>query len=327
MPNETTAIEMPERKVLLNPGPAATTDSVKLAQLVCDICPREKEFGEVMEQVAADLTKVVHGDAAGYSAVLFCGSGTVCIDASLSSFLPGEGKALIVDNGAYSSRAAEVCEFYGMPHTDLKLPIDRPVDPADVERALAADNVDACMASAQKGIQGMTGLSFIIARTELIERSAGYPKRSYYCNVYQQYDYFRKTGQMHFTPPVQTIYAAKQALAEYFEEGEQAKYERHMAMAERIHKGLERLGLKEAIDRGFQSGLVVSVVYPDDPRWSFERVHDYCYERGFTIYPGKITGTDTFRLCTLGAIYPDDIDAFFDVLEGALADLGMELPL
>ena len=100
-----------------------------------------------------------------------------------------------------------------------------------------------------------------------------------------------------------------------------------MAMAERIHKGLERLGLKEAIDRGFQSGLVVSVVYPDDPRWSFERVHDYCYERGFTIYPGKITGTDTFRLCTLGAIYPDDIDAFFDVLEGALADLGMELPL
>ena len=96
MPNETTAIEMPERKVLLNPGPAATTDSVKLAQLVCDICPREKEFGEVMEQVAADLTKVVHGDGAGYSAVLFCGSGTVCIDASLSSFLPGKGKALIV---------------------------------------------------------------------------------------------------------------------------------------------------------------------------------------------------------------------------------------
>ena len=380
MPNETTAIEMPERKVLLNPGPAATTDSVKLAQLVCDICPREKEFGEVMEQVAADLTKVVHGDAAGYSAVLFCGSGTVCIDASLSSFLPGKGKALIVDNGAYSSRAAEVCEFYGMPHTDLKLPIDRPVDPADVERALAADpdialvytthhetgtgvlnpireigaaahahgavfvvdttstlamipidvaadNVDACMASAQKGIQGMTGLSFIIARTELIEASASYPKRSYYCNVYQQYDYFRKTGQMHFTPPVQTIYAAKQALAEYFEEGERAKYERHMAMAERIHAGLERIGLKEAIDQGYQSGLVVSEAYPDDPRWSFERVHDYCYERGFTIYPGKITGTDTFRLCTLGAIYPDDIDAFFDVLEGALADLGMELPL
>ena len=363
----------PVRKVLLNPGPATTTATVKAAQIVPDICPREAEFGSVMRSVADDLVRIVHGDPEQYTSVLFCGSGTVCIDASLSSFLPGEGaKALIVNNGAYSARAVEVCEYYGMSHINLSLPIDQPVDVAAVEQALAdnpdvklvytthhetgtgvlnpiaeigavahahdaafvvdttsslamvpidiaACNVDACMASAQKGIQGMTGLSFIIARKELVEASADYPKRSYYCNVFAQYDYFEKTGQMHFTPPVQVIYAARQALDEYFAEGEQAKWERHKAMAERIHVGLAKLGLKEAIAREYQSNLVVSIEYPDDPAWSFERVHDYCYERGFTIYPGKISNLNTFRICTLGAITPEDIDAFFIVLEEAMA--------
>jgi len=62
-------------------------------------------------------------------------------------------------------------------------------------------NIDFCMASAQKGIQAMTGLSFVIGRTSLIEASKDYPVRSYYCNLYQQYAYFEKTGQMQFTPP------------------------------------------------------------------------------------------------------------------------------
>ena len=54
----------------------------------------------------------------------------------------------------------------------------------------------------------------------------------------------------------------------------------------------------EVIKDEIQSGLVVSVLYPDDPKWDFEKVHDYCYERGFTIYPGKISTTNTFRLCS-----------------------------
>ena len=51
-------------------------------------------------------------------------------------------------------------------------------------------NIDFCMASAQKGLQAMTGLSFVIGRTSLIEASKAYPVRSYYCNLYQQYAYF-----------------------------------------------------------------------------------------------------------------------------------------
>ena len=195
--------------------------------------------------------------------------------------------------------------------------------PLDMEQ----DNVDFCMASAQKGLMAMTGLSFIIGNEEIIRRSKEYPKRSYYCNLYLQYDFFERTGEMHFTPPVQTIYATRQALDEYFTLGEEAKFARHRRVFEALHKGLEQLGFRNVIKREWQSGLVVSVIYPDDPHWNFERIHDYCYERGFTIYPGKISTTNTFRLCALGAIDQEDIENFFVVLREALQHEGVQIPV
>ncbi len=369
-----------KRNILLNPGPSTTTDTVKMAQVVPDICPREKEFAGLMKQMREDLVRIVHGPLDEYTAVLFCGSGTINIDICLNSLLDKDKKALIINNGAYSTRAAEVCEYYGLPYINLVLPVDdvpdmelvgRTLDdnpdiglvyithnetgtgignpireigrmahehgaifvtdttstyamvPIDVKR----DNIDFCMASAQKGIMGMTGLSFIVGRKDIIEKSKDYPKRSYYCNLYMQYDFFKRTGEMHFTPPVQTIYAARQALDEYFAEGEEAKWARHTRVMNAIHDGLAALGFREAIRREIQVGLVASVIYPDDENWNFEKVHDYCYERGFTIYPGKITGANTFRLCALGAIDVSDIEDFFAVLKQALEANNIAIPL
>lgn len=370
---------MIKRNVLLNPGPATTTDTVKLAQIVPDICPREKEFADLMKGFRSDILKTVHADPAAYTAVLFCGSGTLNMDVCLNSLLPADAKALIVNNGAYSSRAVEICKAYDLNHIDLRFPVDELPDLTRVEAVLkenpdirlvytthnetgtgicnpireigalahrygatfvvdttstlamrpidvARDNIDFCMASAQKGIMAMTGLSFVIGRTDLIVASKDYPKRSYYCNLYLQYEYFEKTGQMHFTPPVQTVYAAVQGLKEYFAEGEIAKWERHKRVFEAIHTGLAELGFKDVIRREWQSGLVVSVLYPDDPNWDFMKVHDYCYERGFTIYPGKIASTNTFRLCSLGAIDEADIKAFFKVFKEALIALEIQIP-
>ena len=195
--------------------------------------------------------------------------------------------------------------------------------PIDIER----DNIDFCMASAQKGLMAMTGLSFVIGNEKIIKKSAEYPKRSYYCNLYLQYHYFETTGEMHFTPPVQTIYAARQALEEYFLEGEEAKWRRHLEIFEAIHAGLDRLGFQDIIKREWQAGLVVSVRYPDDLNWNFEKVHDYCFERGFTIYPGKVSTQNTFRLCALGAITKEDIADFFTVLEAALRECQVQVPV
>ena len=323
-----------KRNILLNPGPATTTDTVKLAQVVPDICPREKEFADMMKSLRSDLLRVAHAPADKYTSVLFCGSGTINIDICLNSLLPEGKQALIVNNGAYSSRAVEVCQYYGLPHIDLRSSVFDQPDLNEVRRVLDAhsdialvytthhetgtgilnpireigalahehgatfvvdttsslgmipfdmekDNVDFCMASAQKGLMAMAGLSFIIGNESIIRQSKDYPKRSYYCNLYLQYEFFEKTGEMHFTPPVQTVYATIQALKEYF---------------------------------------------PDDEHWSFERVHDYCYERGFTIYPGKISTTNTFRLCALGTIDAPDIEAFFEVLREAFNANSIQIP-
>ena len=372
-------MEAIKRNILLNPGPSTTTDTVKYAQVVPDICPREQEFAGLMKGLREDLLKTVHAKTDDYTSVLFCGSGTINIDICINSLVPEGGKVLVVNNGAYSTRAVEICEYYGLPHIDLKFKVDQLPDLDMIEQTLKEnpdiklvhtthnetgtgilnpireigalahkygaiftvdttstlamrpinvyeDNIDFCMASAQKGLMAMTGLSFIIGKTKEIIRSKDYPKRSYYCNLYLQYEYFEKTGEMHFTPPVQTIYATIQGLKEYFEEGEEAKWARHTRVFNAIHDGLDRLGFKDVIKRQWQSGLVVSVIYPDDPNWDFSKIHDYCYERGFTIYPGKISTTNTFRLCALGAIDEQDIKDFFEVFEAGLKHYNVSIP-
>ena len=210
-----------KRNILLNPGPATTTDTVKQAQVVPDICPREQEFVEIMKQIRKDLVKIVHGDEQDDTSVLFCGSGTISMDVCLNSLLPEEKKILIINNGAYSFRAVEICEYYGMPFINLEFPIDeRPslelieqvlkenndialvytthnetgtgilnpvreigalvhrygavfvVDttstyamrPIDIKK----DNIDFCMASAQKGLMAMTGVSFVIGNNSIL---------------------------------------------------------------------------------------------------------------------------------------------------------------
>ena len=77
-----------KRNILLNPGPATTTDTVKQAQEVPDICPREQELVEIMKQIRKDLVNIVHGVEQDYTSVLFCGSCTIYMDFCLNSLLP-----------------------------------------------------------------------------------------------------------------------------------------------------------------------------------------------------------------------------------------------
>jgi len=373
-----------KRNILLNPGPSTTTDTVKYAMVVPDICPREKEFGEVMKTLSEELVKIAHGGLKDYAAVLFCGSGTLCLDVCVNSLLDKDKYAFVVNNGSYSQRAVDILKYYGMQYIEFKQPIDTTPDLNALEEALKKsisegkqigyvymthhetvsgllnplrevgalahkynaifisdttssfamipidvykDNVDFMMSSCQKGIMAMSGCSFVIGKRKIIEESKNYPKRSYYCNLYMQYECFERTRQMHFTPPVQVIYSALQAVREYWDEGETKKNERHMKVMEAIHKGEDELGLKELLKREVQSGLVSCVRYPDDENFNFDKIHDYCYERGFTIYPGKIEKKGTFRLCSLGAIYPEDINNFWKTFKEGLQHYGVKIPV
>jgi len=369
-----------KRNVLLNPGPATTSDAVKYAQVIPDICPREQEFVDIMTRVRKDLVKVVHGDPEKYTSVIFTGSGTIVQDVLVNSLVPEGKKIMVVNNGAYAARMVKIAKYYhiecvdlqssttGLPDLDaVKKAIEEDKDiavvaavhhetgtgvlnpireigqiahdndcifivdtistyglrPIDIEE----ENIDFLMSSAQKGLAAMTGASWTVGNIKAIEKSKDYPTRSYYCNLFMQYDFFNRVGEMHFTPPVQTIYALAQALKEYFEEGEQNRWDRLQKCWEAIHKGLEEIGLDYVIDKQIQGKLVVTVEAPGDGKFDFAILHDYCFEHGFTIYPGKMFGLKTFRLCNLGLITHGDIEDFFVTAREAFRQMGYKLPI
>ena len=131
---------IPMRNILLTPGPATTSQRVKQAQIVPDICPREIEFGRLQEAISRRLVEVVHGEGT-HSAVLFAGSGTCAVEACISSLVPVDGKILVLANGAYGLRILEMCRIHLLPEQVLvyETTYDELPDLDDIEGLLARD--------------------------------------------------------------------------------------------------------------------------------------------------------------------------------------------
>lgn len=362
-----------KRNILLNPGPATTTDSVKYAQVLPDICPREKEFGEIMRQITKDLVKIAKGDQ-NYRSILFAGSGTSVMDACISSVVPPNKEIAVINNGAYGERMAKIAKAYQIPCVELFFEWDKILDLKKIAKALENDKDIACLAmvhhetttgmvnpvkevgdivkenncvfvvdtissfagvpidmkdykidfmmsTSNKCIQGMAGLAFVICRKDELEKTKNYPKRSFYLNLYQQYDYFEKKRQMQFTAPVQTTYALRQAIKEYFEEGAENRYKRYTNNWKILRKGLQEMGFRFLLKEKEESHILTTILEPKNPSFSFEELHDLLYERGFTIYPGKIGKRDTFRLANMGAIDYRDIERFLIALRETLNEI------
>jgi 2-aminoethylphosphonate-pyruvate transaminase len=99
--------------ILLNPGPANTTETVKQAMTRPDICPREREFGDLMERVRDGVTRVV-SKSHDFTSVLFTGSGTAGVEAAIASAVPANGHLLVIENGSYGLRMAQIAQAYGI---------------------------------------------------------------------------------------------------------------------------------------------------------------------------------------------------------------------
>ena len=370
-----------KRNILLNPGPATTSDTVKLAQVVPDICPREKEFGEVMEFVSKELTDFV-GSNEDYTTILFGGSGTAAVEAMLSSVINNE-TVLIINNGAYGKRMCEIAESYNLSCIEYKsselekinlneleelikkynlnnsgnekksishlavihhetttgilndiesigeickkykieMIVDAMSSFAGIPINMRKMNISYLASSSNKCIQGMAGISFVIANKESLEKTKNIKPRNLYLNMYKQYSYFKDNYQMRFTPPVQVLYALKQAIVEAKEETIEKRYERYKECCEILWKGLEKLNLKKLVSEEASSMLLTSIAEPQIDGYSFEELHYYLYNRGFTIYPGKISSQNTFRIANIGQIYPENMIKFIEILEEYLTQL------
>jgi len=360
-----------KRNILLTPGPATTTDSVKYAQVVSDICPREKKFGVIMEIVSKNLVKIAGGNDEDYVCVLFSGSGTAGMEVAIISVTPPSKKLLIINNGAYGERMVKIAKTYNIDFVELKFNWDTIPNLNQIENKLRDDkeiscvtlvhhettsgllnqvkligklvkkynkifivdaissfagipinvkesNIDFMISTSNKCIQGMAGICFIICNKKELERIKYYPKRSFYLDLYDQYSYFSSDYQMRFTPPVQTIYALQKAIDEFLDEGAANRYKRYKKNWEILRGGVSDLGFKILTKKEHESRLLITLLYPENSDFSFSELHDRLYEKGFTIYPGKITDSDTFRIANIGDIDYKDIEKFLKELKRIL---------
>ena len=90
---------------------------------------------------------------------------------------------------------------------------------------------------------------------------------------------------------------------------------------------MQRLGFQILTQPEQESHILITIEYPNTPVFDFDMMHDKLYERGFTIYPGKIGKKRTFRLANMGAIAEDDIRDFLQALHDVLIELNIQPPI
>lgn len=179
---------------------------------------------------------------------------------------------------------------------------------AGVPLTLRDAPVDFLLSSANKCLQGMPGVAFVIGSRALIASSAPH-SRSYALSL-ARHEETLATGQFPFTPPVHVIYALAQALAETLAETVPARAARYQACYETMLAGMTNLGFTALLPKRLHSGLLTAFHTPTWAGFTFERLHDYLYAREITLYPGKLPGTDTFRVANIGDLSPADLEAF-----------------
>ena len=170
-----------------------------------------------------------------------------------------------------------------------------------------ASGVDFLISSANKCIEGVPGFSFVFGRRALLLGSEGWA-RSLSLDLLGQLRGFEKNGQFRYTPPTHSVMAFAQALRELEAEGGVAarsdRYRRNHAM---LMAGMARLGFASYLDPAVQSPIITAFRYPT-PDFDFPGLYRALSERGFIIYPGKLTQLDTFRIGTIGRLFPADLE-------------------
>lgn len=125
--------------LLLNPGPVTLTERVRQSLLQTDLCHRESEFFDLQDEARQRLVGVYDLDPAQWTAVLMTGSGTAALESMIAGLVPAQGKLLIVQNGVYGERIAQISAQYGIAHTVVKHEWMEAPDLARIDAALEAD--------------------------------------------------------------------------------------------------------------------------------------------------------------------------------------------
>jgi len=350
--------------LLLTPGPLTTSTAVKQA-MVHDWGSRDAEFLRINRMVLDRIVELAGGEGT-HVTVPMQGSGTFAVEAMITSFVPRDGKLLVLINGAYGQRAKKIAEIAGRAVATYETPEDTPPDLALLDGMLAKDRAithvfavhcettsgilnpieqisklvvekfgrhllvdamsafgaleidarkvfyDAMAASSNKCLEGVPGLGFVVCCKEALSRCKG-NATTLVLDLYEQAENFAKTGQYRFTPPIHVIVALGKAIEEHAAEGGVAgRGRRYRENAKVLIDGMRAMGFRTLLGEKLQAPIIVTFHMPTDPKFVFQHFYDGLKDRGYVIYPGKLTVADSFRIGCIGRLYPDD-------MKGALA--------
>ena len=361
-----------ESLILLNPGPACTTASVKQAMLRGDWCHRESEFTDLLQSIRSGLVDVL-GVGDTHEAILVTGSGTSAMEMAVISSVREGRKVLVVRNGVYGDRLTKIAQVNGIEAQTIDLAWTEPVDPEAIRSALRANPdidavacvqhetttgmvnpvaaigavvsefdalfvVDAISATAiedegheqiaadiicgtaNKGLHGLPGMSFILASGAGITRLGEVPTRSLYLNA-QTYLKVQREGNVPFTPAVQVCFALDQAIHELRDTGGvPARQQVYRDRAALVRTGFDKLGLDILVDEPHRSNSISMLHLPEGV--TYPRLHDELKERGYVIYAGQgDLAKQFFRISTMGELPMPTLEAFLGDLEESLGTL------
>jgi 2-aminoethylphosphonate-pyruvate transaminase len=360
---------------LLTPGPLTTSLTVKQAMLH-DWGSRDQEFIKINAGMRHRLVEMIQGGDR-FTTVPMQGSGTFAVEAMLGTFLPRDGKALILINGAYGKRMTRICAYAGRAYATVEAAEDKPIDPAAVAKALASDPAithvcavhcettsgvlnpiaeigavvakagrrllidamsafgaipllstevafDAVAASSNKCIEGVPGLGFVIARVEALKGTKG-NAHALTLDLHDQWEVIEKTQQYRFTPPIHCIVAFAQALDEHAAEGGvEGRGARYRNNCRILVDGMRAMGFETLLPDRLQAPIIVTFHMPADPRFVFESFYDRLRERGYVIYPGKLTVADSFRIGCIGRLGEAEMRGALEAVRAVMNELGVK---
>jgi 2-aminoethylphosphonate-pyruvate transaminase len=183
--------------------------------------------------------------------------------------------------------------------------------------------VDAVAASSNKCIEGVPGLGFVIAREAALAETKG-NATTLVLDLHDQWQNFVKTGQYRFTPPIHVIVSFHQALEEFLAEGGQpGRGGRYAENGRILAEGMQAMGFQLLLPKAIQAPIIYTFHMPKDPKFVFQGFYDSLKERGYVIYPGKLTVADSFRIGCIGRINAQHMRNFLATVAEVLAEMGV----
>jgi len=182
---------------------------------------------------------------------------------------------------------------------------------------------DAVAASSNKCIEGVPGLGFVLCRISALEQTKGNAV-SLTLDLFEQWQNLEKTSQYRFTPPIHCIVAFDQALTEHEQEGGVAgRGGRYRNNHKILVEGMRALGFETLLPDRLQAPIIVTFHMPADPKFVFEKFYDGLKDRGYVIYPGKLTVADSFRIGCIGRLGETEMKAFLAAAKEVMNTLGV----